>query len=227
MWEIPILVITAQLGAAISARRLISPKSLIPISTTATSCSGSRRNIVSGNPTWLLWFPSVRITFFSAERASAIISFVVVFPTLPVTPTTGIENRWRYAVAISCNAERVLGTRIQAWESSISVCSSVRVATAPAANVAVMYACASVRSPLMGTNSAPGSIFRLSVLTEVTTASGSPHRSFPPQALRISSTVIFMVLPPFLLDVLGRSKFRTTLPLLKCPQRLPVRPDGI
>ena len=37
---------------------------------------------------WLLLFPSVFRTLYFFESTFAIISFVLVFPTLPVTPTT-------------------------------------------------------------------------------------------------------------------------------------------
>ena len=95
MCDTPMFVITAYCGRATAARRAISPKSLMPISTTAASCSGRRRNIVSGSPIWLFWLPSVFMVRKQEERARATISFVVVLPTLPVMPTTGIEKRER------------------------------------------------------------------------------------------------------------------------------------
>ena len=89
-WQVPILVITQVFGLAIFARRVISPKSLIPISRTAISSSSRRRKTVRGRPNSLLKFPCVfRVRYFSFST-EAITSFVLVFPTLPVIPTTGI-----------------------------------------------------------------------------------------------------------------------------------------
>ena len=47
-----------------------------------------------GTPTWLLLLPGVLYTRNPALRASAIISLVVVFPTLPVIPTSGRVRRF-------------------------------------------------------------------------------------------------------------------------------------
>ena len=89
-WHWPILVMTQVSGRAIFASRCISPKSLIPISRTAISSSSLRRNTVRGSPSSLLKFPSVFKVRYFWESTAAIISFVLVFPTLPVMPTTGI-----------------------------------------------------------------------------------------------------------------------------------------
>ncbi len=172
--------------------RLISPNSLMPISTTAAAYSGESRSTVSGTPIWLFWFPSVLRTFFPAETASAAISLVVVFPTLPVTPTTGPANFFRHAAAIFCSARRVSSTAIQAPPPGETRPSCVSAAAAPAANALPMKRCASVLSPAMGTNSAPGPISLLSVEAEVSTASGSPPSRVPPQAAAASFTVIRM-----------------------------------
>ena len=190
MWEMPIFVITAYCGATMSASLAISPNWLMPISTTAASTVSSSWNIVSGTPIWLFWLPCVFMTRLPAERARATISFVVVFPTLPVMPTIGIENRARYALASACSAFSVSSTAIHAWVSCIAVCSCVKTAAAPASSVAEINRCASTRSPRIGTNKAPGSTWRLSVVTCVTCVFGSPQRSLPPQAFTISETVI-------------------------------------
>ena len=91
-WHWPIFVITQTFGLAILLRRRISPKSLMPISTTATSCSFLILKMVRGSPTSLLKFPWVFNTLYFAPNVAAIISLVLVFPTLPVIPTTGMVS---------------------------------------------------------------------------------------------------------------------------------------
>ena len=111
IWAVPIFVITAIVGFAICVNKLISPKLLIPISTTKASSSFSF-NIVSGNPIWLLKFPSVFNVLYLVDITLAIISFVLVFPTLPVTATTGILYKLLLYFAIFCNAFSVSSTSI-------------------------------------------------------------------------------------------------------------------
>lgn len=48
--------------------------------------------IVSGSPISLLKFPSVLSTLYRCSKTEAIISLVLVFPTLPVIPTTLQDN---------------------------------------------------------------------------------------------------------------------------------------
>ena len=82
----------AGVGFAIFARRVISPKSLIPhfqncdliFITKAEYCQWKSQLIVENS----LGF-NCTVFFFSTE---AITSFVLVFPTLPVIPTTGISS---------------------------------------------------------------------------------------------------------------------------------------
>ncbi|CDA73452.1 unknown [Ruminococcus sp. CAG:579] len=92
MCEWPILVITATVGSQHIESREISPKCDIPISMTAACVSLLRLKSVSGRPISLLWLPSVFKVLYFLETTSAIISFVVVLPTLPVMPTSGISN---------------------------------------------------------------------------------------------------------------------------------------
>ena len=66
--------------------------------------------MVRGRPIWLFWFPWVRMVLYPAEKANATISLVVVLPTLPVIPTTGIENWERYHAATFCRAWQVSST---------------------------------------------------------------------------------------------------------------------
>ena len=64
----------------------------MPVSITAASCSGARPSSVSGVPISLLKFPGVFRTQYFASSTAAIISLVVVLPTLPVIWITGIWN---------------------------------------------------------------------------------------------------------------------------------------
>ena len=75
--------------------RAISPGMLTPISTMAASSSGVMRRTVMGRPIWLFALPAVFIVLRPAETAKATNSFVVVLPTLPVIPITGILKRSR------------------------------------------------------------------------------------------------------------------------------------
>ena len=53
----------------------------------------------SGSPMWLLKFPRLRITRYRAARNSAVTSFVVVFPALPVIATTLVPDSRRTVCA--------------------------------------------------------------------------------------------------------------------------------
>ena len=57
MCAVPTLVMTPQSGAAMRASAAISPVWFMPISTTANSCSGSRRSSCRGSPKLLLRLP--------------------------------------------------------------------------------------------------------------------------------------------------------------------------
>ena len=91
----PMLVITQISGWLMDASSCISPKWSIPISRTATSCSSVRLKMVSGSPIPLLKFPSVLRTLYFRERTEAIVSLVLVLPTLPVMPTTLMSSCMR------------------------------------------------------------------------------------------------------------------------------------
>ena len=99
---------TAQLGSAMRARTAISPAWFIPISMTATSCSGSSRRSWSGTPKWLLRFPADLRTLNLALRTWAIASLVVVLPAEPVTPMTRLpqaRRTWRARVCIALRTQ--------------------------------------------------------------------------------------------------------------------------
>ena len=82
-------------GRTMAPRYSISPKWFMPVSITAASCSGARPSSVRGVPMSLLKFSGVLRTFSLAPSTAAIISLVVVLPTLPVICTKGISNRSR------------------------------------------------------------------------------------------------------------------------------------
>jgi hypothetical protein len=72
-----------------------------PISMTAASYVAFNRNSVCATPILLFRLPSVFSVRQRSRSTAVTISFVVVLPLLPVTATTGIENRARWAAA-SC-----------------------------------------------------------------------------------------------------------------------------
>ena len=104
------LVITAIVGFAISVNNSISLKWFIPISTTIAFSSLSS-SIVIGIPILLFILPLVFNVLYFEDNTDAIISLVLVFPTLPVTATTGILNKLLLYLAISCNAFNVSATK--------------------------------------------------------------------------------------------------------------------
>ena len=87
---VPMFVMMAMSGCAMDVRYAISPKWFMPISKTATSTSSSSAMMLMGRPRSLLWFPSLFAVRNAGASAQAIISFVVVFPTLPVMPMTRV-----------------------------------------------------------------------------------------------------------------------------------------
>ena len=58
-----------------------------------------KRKIETGSPKWLFKLPAVLPTDSSAASTSAVMSLVVVFPALPVTPTTCPPHRHRAQAA--------------------------------------------------------------------------------------------------------------------------------
>ena len=75
-------------GSAYLESNSISPKPLIPISSTRISVSSGASKIVWQNPISLLWLRGVLKVLNFSERTDAASSFVVVFPELPVIATT-------------------------------------------------------------------------------------------------------------------------------------------
>ena len=84
------LVISATFGFTRPLVQAISPGALAPSSITAWRCSAVRRSSVSGTPMSLLRLPWVARV--PSPSSTAIISFTVVLPALPVTATRGTGN---------------------------------------------------------------------------------------------------------------------------------------
>ena len=81
---------TQMSGLTMSASLLISPKSDMPISMTAASCSSLSDRTVRGTPSSLLRFAGVFSVRNLRDSTLAVSSLAVVLPTLPTMPTTGI-----------------------------------------------------------------------------------------------------------------------------------------
>ncbi len=102
---------------------------------------------------------------------------VVVFPFVPVTPSTRIARAgspWNRAQS-GPSTLRTEPTR--ACGTSTSSQRSTRHAVAPAATAAIVWSCPSVCAPGIQQKSAPGTTCRLSCTTARTTASSSPRTS--------------------------------------------------
>ena len=87
-WATPTLVITPMSGLATRVSSSISPRAHMPISSTAAWWLRSSRKMVWGRPTSVFWLPRFFSVWYFALNTVQINSLVVVFPTLPVTPTT-------------------------------------------------------------------------------------------------------------------------------------------
>ncbi len=68
--------------------------------------------MVTGRPCSLLKLRALAVTRRVGASAAAIRSLVVVFPTLPVIPTTGMSNRRRAQAASVMRAAAVSSTTI-------------------------------------------------------------------------------------------------------------------
>ena len=104
----------------------------MPSSITATSAPCRSSNNESGRPRWLFKLPAFFTTLKRDPISSAMVSFVVVFPALPVMATTFAPDSRRTNFARSCSARVVSATSItNASLSSPSV--TGRLTTSPAA----------------------------------------------------------------------------------------------
>src|SRR2546422_1080876 len=147
----------------------ISPGTLAPASTTSASASSGASRSVSGTPTRLLRLAEVACTRHFVPSAARIISFVLVFPLDPVIAMTGLcdgSSRRRARASIP-SASSVSGTSKNGSPSTGGVPRRTTAAAAPRPFASGRKSCASNRSPLSATNSAPGVRCRVSVLTPV------------------------------------------------------------
>ncbi len=76
-------------------------------------------NNVRGNPISLFRFPGDFNVLYRWDNTEWVKSLVDVLPTLPVMPTTRVENRARHALAAVCSAFMVLSTNMQTGPSSV------------------------------------------------------------------------------------------------------------
>ena len=129
-----IAVTTPTRGRAIAQRSAISPPTYIPISATSRSAPSGRLRSASGRPISLLAFPGVALVFVAAPpSAAAISSFVVVFPTEPVTPITSRSKRARQLVAAAASARTPESTRRSVAPCFVAATFAAAMATSSAA----------------------------------------------------------------------------------------------
>ena len=193
----PTTVTIPTVGRPTAHNEAMWPIPRAPISSTSASVPSGALSTVSGTPIsllndrWLAWVGR------SAARTAASRSFVVVFPTEPVMPTTvPPSSRSRPADPSADSARAVSSTSITTIVSVRPTRSSTgRDDRAAAAPDAPMKSWPS-RSATNGTNNAgtrSGSsgppISRLSWVTISTTVAGSPRTIAPPTTSAISATV--------------------------------------
>ena len=196
----PILVMTPIVGSAISHRYFNPPCSLMPISITAASQVFESRSRVSGTPSQLFRLPSVASTRYRVLSTAAAISLVVVFPLLPVMPTTGIRKRRRYVLPRAPSAVPGVSTtiivpdRLRRFRSSAQ-CLETTAADAPFSRASSTKRCPSrfpfARSPSSAKNSSPAFNTRESMQPPTGQIAGSTApTSSPPIASAASASVI-------------------------------------
>ncbi len=193
------LFTSAMVGSAILASTSVSPGWFMPTSMTASRCAGLRRSKVSGNPTSLLKLPAVASRSDSptaCPKIDAIISLTVVLPLLPVTATSGSENRLRQPRASAPSASRVSGT-ISAGTCQPSGKRVASTALTPRAATSGKKSWASNRSPFSATNNSPAAAVRLSVLIRSNPAAPSPNTVAPgiSAAASASESIVIARLP--------------------------------
>ena len=166
------LVIRPMSGAAMPASRAISPGELVPISRIAASCSSERARRASGIPIRLFRFPGLHSTRRDRDRRQESISFVVVFPELPVMATRG-TCRWRRRCARARSPSASTGSRTtktgrvraSAAGTFFDPASETIAASAPFSNTSSTKSAPSTRSPGRATKTDFGPTSRLSVVT--------------------------------------------------------------
>ena len=147
------------------------------------------RKSVSGTPSSLLKFFSVRRVSYRLARTQATISLVVVLPELPTMPTTGAVTCARQAAASLAMAWATSGTMTTGPETpSGTLCA--RQQGAPASRAAAMNSCPSRLAPGRAQNMSPGATSRLSRTAPVTGRSPPPPQSVPPVCSATFATVM-------------------------------------
>ena len=149
----------------------MSPACVAPISRTSTSVRGSAERTVRGNPSSLFKLPSVAETRFPAcLRMVARASLVVVFPTVPVMPTTmgeGASGRTSVHLASLCSAfSGSSTTRVGTSRGRVAT-----VATAPRRCASGAKSAPSVR-PRRAKNRSPSRTLRESIAAPPTMVFG-------------------------------------------------------
>src|SRR5580765_1363318 len=145
----------------------------------------------SGRPMWLFKFPRFRITRYAVPRNSAVTSFVVVFPALPVIATTFVIEALRVARASAWSARVVSSTSITTALRSTAAARPCGTTTpvAPASIAAAEKSAPSNRSPRIPKyNSAVRSV-RVSIDTPENSVCSPPLAIAPPMAAATHSAV--------------------------------------
>src|SRR5438552_11227858 len=167
----------------------------MPSSTTAMSGRAVSSMSDSGRPMWLFKLPRFRITRYFAPRNSAVTSFVVVLPALPVMATTFVPDACRVERASACNASVVSSTTMTTGTTtpeSPPFQSHVRGTTmpsAPAATAASAKSAPANLSPRMPMYSSPVRSVRVSIDTPENSAVLRPATIVPAMAAATHSAV--------------------------------------
>src|SRR5262245_12449909 len=198
----PTLVTTPTFGRAMPQSGAISPRPLVPISTTSAFVDASARRIVSGTPRSLLKERIDWTTGPSGSRTFAIISRVLLLPLLPVTAITGHVSVRRCAAPRSASAFFGYLTRMSARSANSAgsggASSGTIAADAPRRSASATNWAPSVRVPGRATKRSPSPASRESMVTRQIGRSAGRPSSAPPvtRAAPVTSNVGIEILPP-------------------------------
>src|SRR3954469_19618685 len=178
-------------GSAMAVSSAICPGPRIPISSTSASVPAGASSTVMGSPISVLRFSRLATVRRRWLSIAARMSFVEVFPTEPVTPTTGQPRARRHAVARRCRAVSGSSETMTAPDPSAPApaCSDATSAPhAPPASACAAKPPPSTFSPTSPTKRSPGPAARESI----TARTGPPGNmtgaaSRPPAACATSS----------------------------------------
>ncbi len=186
VWARPTLTTTPTSGDAIDARAAISPRRLIPISSTAYLCAGSSWSTTAGKPMRLFKLPAVAWHAATEPRSAAQISFVVVLPALPVMPTTRLpgpaSRQTRKCSAAmapqACSVSSTSTASIPASAGARPRWTTTRMA--PASIAGARKSWPSCFSPASATKAPPGTTARLSVVIPTAVRAPAERTTAPP-----------------------------------------------